>query len=327
MKMKRFFYSTFMPVMFASVFISCDKENKDEPQNSPENNNLKTGQIELLANPDKNNTISFTATAQKITIDWGDGCIEDINPIGIRAEYIHVYENPNLKKITINTERLSSFSDSYYANGSTNPPKGVYHELTFGECTELLSVHIRNYTDGKLRKLEIKNAPRLASLTVNSSTLTSLNVNPYTELKSLTLWTYRMASLDISQCFNLEYLNIDMYELTSLNMGQYPKLKSLIVNAYPLSIPLNMSQSAYLEHVEIKMQNLTSLDISQCPKLKYLDIRYINANVFNVEVLNSLFNSLPIRQMTDYATIRYSSNIYGEDKSIYENKGWTRGNN
>ena len=79
--------------MLCAFFVACEKNEADDSNGSGDgtgggtgngSNKLKTGQIEMKVEPDKDKKVTFNATAKKITIDWGDGNVDELTPNGIK---------------------------------------------------------------------------------------------------------------------------------------------------------------------------------------------------------------------------------------------------
>ena len=92
--------------------------------------------------------------------------------------FSHEYDNSNLQTISINSESLTYFSpyDTYYDK------KGVFRELRFGDCPELIEIKCYNKI---LTALEIKGCTALTSLDCRSNQLTSLNISGCRDRKSV----------------------------------------------------------------------------------------------------------------------------------------------
>jgi hypothetical protein len=98
--MKRFKLFAFLSmVLFSLAILSCKKDGDDNSDDDNGNgngnaNNLKTGQIEIKGYADeKDKKMSFSATAKTITIDWGDGKVDEVTPNGVAKEFSHEYAN------------------------------------------------------------------------------------------------------------------------------------------------------------------------------------------------------------------------------------------
>ena len=180
-----------------------------------QDNNLSSGQIEMKGYP-SDGRMSFTATGKSLTIDWGDGTIEEVMPNAIERIFNHEYLNNNLRIITITTDGMTSFGCS-----SAN---GIYHELRFGDCPDLKEV----YCDGNsLTVLDISRSRALELLDCSYNQLTSLNVNGCSALTNLSCSNNKLTSLNVSSCSVLEWLNCGDNQLTSLSVSDCTALATL----------------------------------------------------------------------------------------------------
>jgi uncharacterized protein YycO len=66
-------------------------------------------EIKATTNSYNNNTIGFYLSAQHVTIDWGDGKIDESTPSGIKKSFTHEYSNPDLQTIKINAIGITLF--------------------------------------------------------------------------------------------------------------------------------------------------------------------------------------------------------------------------
>ena len=209
-------------IILLSLFMySCDDDPSDD--NGGSSNNLKRGQIEMKGHPSSSSQrMSFYATADKITIDWGDGFVDELTPNGIEKTFSHEYATPNLYTITINTEKLTKYSLG----------TGTYSELRFGDCPDLK----RFFCNGKgLTVLNIKKAASLIILSCSNNKLTSLDVSRCTALKALDCGKNQLTSLDVSKRADLEILYCNSNQLTSLDVSKCTTLIELECNKNQLS--------------------------------------------------------------------------------------------
>ena len=190
-------------VLFSTLMFSCSQDDDDDIINgNNSNNNLKKGQVEIKGYPDKDNKMSFVATATKITIDWGDGSVDELTPNGVGCVFVHEYANQNLQTIKINTEAMTSMSLS--SRNSVYNAKGTYNELRLGDCPDLkdLSCSYQNLT-----VLSIKSAPVLESLYCDYNQLTSLNVSGCPALIYLDCRNNQLTAEGLNSLFNSLHSN------------------------------------------------------------------------------------------------------------------------
>ena len=228
-------------VLFSTLMFSCTQDDNgsgdDNISASDDKNNLKKGQIEIKGYPNNSNKMSFRATASKITIDWGDGSVDELTPNGVESEFVHEYANQNFQTIKINTETMTYVSLNGYS--------ATYNELRFGDCPDLKKIIC---SSNKLTVLSIKSAPALTSLDCYGNQLTSLNVSGCSALTSLDCRRNQLTLLNISGCAALPSLNCEGNQLTSLNV----------------------SGCAALTNLDCGNNQLTSLNVSSCAALEIL---------------------------------------------------------
>lgn len=121
MKMKRFFYAAFMPLMFASVFISCDKDDDSGVDNS---NPSKITASNVVSSSSKIATVVAELPWKTGTYDYGWSAIADAPyknngftmklPETLAAKYLFSISDNIPSEITISdktakTAELSSF--------------------------------------------------------------------------------------------------------------------------------------------------------------------------------------------------------------------------
>jgi len=323
MKQLRFFYYLFTAILFSGMMLSCDDTNSlddDENGSSSGTNNLKSGQIEIKAIPEnKTNKISFFLTAKKVTIDWGDGRVDELTPNGVSKEFIHEYPNQNFQTIKVNTEGMTYFYSNSNSLDNYNNFGGAFQELRFGSCPELKRI---DCYDEILTVLDVSKCTALTDLNCGDNQLTSLDVSKCTALTKLNCYYNSLTALDVSKCTALTDLDCSFNELTSLDVSKCTALTYLDCGWNQLT-SLDVSKCTALTDLNCGHNQLTSLDVSKCTALTYL---YCCYNNLSASALNALFNSLPTRKASDNAKIYYEYANPGRatcDKTIYEKKGWT----
>lgn len=295
-----------------------------EENNTPlseSNNTLQTGQIEIKAYPDDNNKIGFSVDTARITIDWGDGNIEEATPKGnkrsLKYKFKHTYPNYNLQTIRINAERMTEFEWRW----------GNFPELQFGDCPELEKIccYSRN-----LNSLDVSKCVALRSLYCWNNQLTYLNVSKCTSLNDLKCGGNQLTYLDVSKCTALTCLDCggwgdyfrDNYshQLTYLNINECTALTELYCGNNSLT-SLDVGKCTVLTTLNCATNKLIALEVS---KLKDLSGLVCSGNQLSASALNTLFNSLPTRKQDDEAVIWFEDNPGYDtcDKTIFEKKGW-----
>ena len=193
MKQIRLFATLLMVALMATSCITWVNEDDNNNSSSGGSNNLKTGQIKIKVYAN-NNRVSFSATTEKITIDWGDGKIDQLTPNGVNQIFSHTYPNSSLQTIYIESEKLVKFGGlSYY-----NDVSGTFKELYFGEMNGL---EIFDACCSGLTVLEIKKANSLKEIFCSSNQLSSLNVSGLTSLRFLDCGSNQLTSNALNSLF------------------------------------------------------------------------------------------------------------------------------
>jgi len=169
-----------LTVLAAAVFTSC--QNNDPISDPNSSNNLSIGKIEMKVYPDKNNNVFFYAMTQKITIDWGDGTIDNLTPNGVGKSYSHVYSNQNLQTVKVNTENMTGDVSAVVNSGGTIST--TYHfgfemmaglqEIEFGNCLELKVIECRG---NQLTALDVSKCTALIYLDCSYNQLSASALN------------------------------------------------------------------------------------------------------------------------------------------------------
>jgi hypothetical protein len=252
-------------IFFLSLFmISCEKDEDDNP--------LQTGQIELKTAPDESGYIGFYLVAKKVTIDWGDGVIEDSFPEEEGKEFIHEYTNWNVKTIKISTEEMTLFQR--FEKYEWEVPKES--ELRFGNCPALKE--IRCLATG-LTVLEIKKAESLTTLDCAVNQLTSLNLKVCPSLMYLYCMNNQLVSLDVNQCPALIDLWCFNNQLTQLKLTNNKALEMVICGTNKIT-DIDLSQHKSLFHLLCypinTFYNNSGTYIFQSGKYMYRSSNYLN---------------------------------------------------
>ena len=180
------------------------------------------GFIEISAYPCKDtNVFSFYATADKITIDWGDGCIDTLTPNETMREFSHKYATQNLYTVRVSVEGLTE----YIALA------GYFIKLKIENCLYLNRV---DCNCKKLTTLDIGDAPALTILRCRGNELTSLDVSKYPALINLDCSGNKLTSLNLDNP-TLIILNCSENQLTSLDVSKCTTLIGLECNNNRLS--------------------------------------------------------------------------------------------
>jgi Leucine-rich repeat (LRR) protein len=177
-------------IILSLTMITCSDNNLDD-DNSSDTNNLTTGQIEMKGYPDTNNTVTFFARAKKITVDWGDGTVEEFAPqtVEVVIKLFHKYLTQNLQTVKVNTEEMT-----YIGIGNV-----LLYELRFGNCPDLKDINCYRMP---MYVLEIKKAESLTNLVCCDCELASLDLSKCPTLKNLDCSNNNLDALALNALFN-----------------------------------------------------------------------------------------------------------------------------
>jgi len=192
---------TILFALVVAVFTSCKSNDPNTDPNS--SNDLTTGQIEFKAYP-YGNIVEFYLQTKKVTIDWGDGFVDEFSPNDVKTGFTHEYAIQRSQNIKVNTDGMTYFSDS---------PDIISHstysqELRFGNCSNLLVIRCSG-TDFTV--LDVSKCTALRELYCTGTQITVLDVSKCTVLEYLDCrseyWEGKLTSLDVSKCTALTRLN------------------------------------------------------------------------------------------------------------------------
>lgn len=177
----------------AMVFASCSKDD-DDPSN-------EVGSITMTTFNEINYPFYFyTAQNEVITIDWGDGIIEEYR--------------------TVKKEKDDLVEYVISARHSYSQKRGHTIKVT-GKLTGL------DCTDNKLTSLDISKCRSLQELDCRYNDLTSLDVSRCVLLRELWCHGNEITSLDISKCTALTGLLCSSNQLTVLDISKCTVLTRL----------------------------------------------------------------------------------------------------
>jgi len=286
---------------------ACDNETTSDV--------LKSGQIEIRVNPGKNNEVGFWAIADKITIDWGDGHVEQF--AGNFSARSHTYANQDLKIITIKTEKLALF-ETMLESVSIDDERltwGYFREMRFGEMPALARLTLGCPT---LSVLEIKKASVLTHFNLRSQ-LTSFDFSGLTALEEFDCTGNQFTSLDLRSLHKLKYLSCGDNKLTLLDLRGLSALVS-VTCVYNQLTTLHLTGCSSLGSLVCLGNQLTSLDIGSLTSLSNLSV---HDNQLTTNALNNIFEQLPER-IPGTAFLTFANNPGSDtcNREIAINKGW-----
>ena len=309
--------STYLICSIVSICLyACSTEN----QNNFSDTHLKSGQIEIKVIPGKNNEVGFGAIADKITIDWGDGHVEQFTEV--YSGISHLYANQDLKTITIQTEKLIRFG-TIMESISVDDNRltwGNFREMRFGEMTALSQLTLNCPT---LSVIEIEKASALTYFNCNNNQLNSLDVSGLTALEEFHCSHNSFTSLDLRSLHTLKSLSCLFNQLTSLDLSGLTALV-YVSCSYNQLTTLNLTGCKSLGHLDCALNQLTFLDIST---LTSLSIFLCFSNNLTFNSLNTIFENLPERTPAGTCMLIIENNPGFDtcNREIAINKGWIFG--
>ena len=284
--MKRLFY-LMLVVLGTMAFVSCS----DDDENNGGNNNYEgDGSITMVTKGDIDYLYISTFKEGEITIDWGDGTIENFKGI------LNEDEEAGISYYDIHAEHSYDDSKSEYTitiqgNGIIDYVS-IYEQimitsLDVSECTTL--TYLECYGCG-LTSLNVSKNTALTELDCSNNQLTTLDVSKCTALTKLECNNNSLTSLNVSGCTALTELDCDGNQLTSLDVSKNTALISLLCHGNQLTT-LDISKNTALISLFCYKNRLTSLDDSGCTALWGL---YCYDNQFSTAEMNKIYEALPI---------------------------------
>jgi len=321
-------FTTYISIVFLSVGLyACSDDDLTS--------HLKNGQIEIVVTPSYDYDVSFVATADKITIDWGDDCFDNFSPNRDLQTFSHQYVNQDKHTIRIESENLVRFSNFFTGSNGLLISSGIFHELYVGEMNELKILNVIGELTvleikkanalkelicwGKLTSLDVGGVRGLTSLHCANNQLTSLDVRDLKALTSLYCFNNQLTTLNVRGLSALKELGCYVNQLKSLDVRGLSELTTLICADNQL-ISLDVRDLKELTMLYCYNNQLTTVDVRGLSALKELGC---NNNKLSFIALNSLFESLPIRPAKDGSII--ISNNTGSascNPEIATYKGW-----
>ncbi len=252
----------------------ADGDNSDDSDDSSDDEAEKSCSIAVTINyitdtpqkeADKKFHFEIAGDAEGVvTIDWGDGTVEDLEYIKVYrgsssfmygSNFSHAYEKTGTYKVKIFEKHGSIMlfgCDRYQCNYENR-----YSSLKIIDCPQLEYLYCYNnrwwseleLSDNKLDVLELSGCP---------------------DLRYLYCYRNNLTSLDISGCPKLRYLDCDQNNLTSLDLSGCPKLEYVFCGGNQLT-ELNADKCTQLQRLYCSYNRLTSLEVSECLALLFLD--------------------------------------------------------
>jgi len=155
----------------------------------------------------------FKISANRCTVNWGDGSDDESEYNLTKKEISHFYDKAGSYIVTINAEDLSTLKLLY--------DRGFYAQT---------------------KEIYLNNCPQLKELYCGELELTSLDISRCPELEILICHYNKLTSLDISKNLSLNYLSCAKNLLACLDISGNTKLTDVDCSGNQLSI-LNVSRN------------------------------------------------------------------------------------
>ncbi|WP_165044026.1 hypothetical protein [Dysgonomonas sp. ZJ709] len=263
--------------IFALIFtISCSSDNDQEDLIIP--GQPKNGEIQLIYDASSFSTFSgFSIQAKDITIDWGDGEIQQLPGSTSSTELTHEYKNSKTYTISIKAIDIQSLADNgdvYSDLSELSTIKGLY----IGESIEIGDVKL---ISNGLEKIQIPSNSKIRYLRmdVNSEfNFEQLN-NCLLSSVSLDLWTnIGSINLNNNNILGLTVRFIDLITIEKLDLKACKNLNYLHISNYN---PIDIQNTKRAEIKDIQLQELSSL--------KTLKIINITIEKLDLSTITSLY--------------------------------------
>lgn len=175
------------------------------------------------------------------------------------------------------------------------------------------------YPTTGLRQIKIS-ATSISYLKVNHSGLTRLILSNCTTLEYLNCAGNELHELHLENCCHLEELYCNSNNLSQLYFPAQNRITHLNLS-YNLFHKLTLGNCHSLQNFYCSHCRLHELNLESCSSVNNLNISH---NFLTPVSLNRIFENLPEKNPTDYATLYYAGNPgnFSSNTALLFSKGW-----
>jgi len=207
-------------------------------------------------------TVLFMAGRGTVTIDWGDGTVEN-HPLIAADEgdmddfmYYRTYSSSTPRTVTISGGTITHFmcfeNELTHLDVSKNTALEMLvcadNLLTSLDVSKNTALEVLACSDNMLTSLDVSKNTALEALECSFNKITHLDVSKNTALENLSCWDNRLTSLDVSKNILLEWLDLDdnLFSGTALNatfgtLRSNPMFGILYISGNPGEFECNVS--------------------------------------------------------------------------------------
>ncbi len=257
--------------------------------------------------------------SETMSINWGDGTIDEITKDQISDSYSHTYAQAGTYNIEFSSEFVTQFEIGQSSNFEIK-------DLNFGSCPNLKSIFL--FSTSATTFVMTNSCPKVESICIlNGENLTTMDLTASKELKSLDIYNIpKLNTLDVSKNEQLTFIHISGSGISNLDLSKNPRITQLECMGNNLAT-LDVSKNTELKRMDCMSNNLSTITGCDKTQLRHLDC---SDNNMNAGALNTLFISLPPFQDVQPGNPDYTANIYikgnpGEetcDDSVLAAKYW-----
>ncbi|WP_251622535.1 leucine-rich repeat domain-containing protein [Odoribacter lunatus] len=223
--MKKLFY-LFMVALCATMFAACSDDDDKDPLNEEEEGGEGVITMVVENNYDDDYDVDLDVYSFKegeiITVDWGDGSVEEFKTVLDEENYEEHNEIRYL--IDIEHEYSNSNPHTIMIKGNIKDLYCYYNKLTSLDVSKNKELIYLNCEYNNLTSLNVSGCTKLTYLECGHNNLTSLDVSKNTALTYLDCGNNNLTSLDVSKNTALTYLDCEDNNLTSLDISKNKEL-------------------------------------------------------------------------------------------------------